>query len=551
MVGPEFLPTHPFSTPCGTAPCVSVRQEGSKLRLDALSDRLMFRAEVRRLPGFDALALTHTVKADVSGRAGLRWYELVSTDGTYTIARQGTYAPTGDLDDRWLGSIAIDRAGNMGLGFSSAGTALDPSIGYTGISAGAATADVGEARLVVGAAPQSTDDRWGDYSSVTVDPGDGCTFWVTNEYYAPNASTAESWRTRIGSFRFPGCGVPPTILGVPSDRAPQEGDVLSAEPPTGPPLPGQVLEYRWRRCAADTAAGACADVATAPTYRLTTADVDSRIRLVVSTSSPSGTTSALSNATAVVRPQPPPPGATVDLVVSSVGGVARARPRANATLVLHVANSSPVPATDVHVVLVPSPGLQISANADRGPGCTTGATIDCDLLFLPAGRTATVTVLATAAQRGRFTVKATASATQPDPRPASNVASATATFVARPLLIPFGTALVETRAKVVIVSAHVWSDEAVKLAVDVEPAAGNRLPLLPSPLQLLAGSSVAGTPLAHRAAVAHGRITAAGTFGMRLRLRRAAVPPGRSYRVVVHATDADGLRSSGLLAFSR
>jgi len=542
VTGPQLLGTEPFSNPCGTASCISVRQPGTGLQLDSLSDRLMFRAEVRRLPGFDAVALTHTVKADDSGRAGLRWYELVSTDGTYAIARQGTYAPTSDLDDRWLGSIAIDRAGNLGLGFSLAGPYLHPSIGYTGISASAGTADTGDARLVVGGRVQSGVDRWGDYSSLTVDPVDGCTFWLTNEYYALDAPSGDSWRTRIGSFRFPGCGAQPTIAGIPADRPPQEGDLLSAQPPR-PALPGLVFGYRWRRCAADAAAGACADVASGPTYRLAAADVDSRIRLVVSTSS-SGTTSALSTATAVVRPQPPPPNAAVDLLLSPVGVVAPARPGGNTTLVLHVANGSRVTATGVHVVLVPSAGLQISASADRGPGCAEGMTVDCDLDYLPAGRTATVTVLGTAGERGHFLIKATASAAQRDPRPASNVASATATYAAAPVLISLGAAGLEARANVVVVSARVSSDEAATLAVEVESLGGGSL-------RLLAGSSVAGTSLAHRGPVAYGRISAPGSFGLRLRLRKAAVVRGRAYRIVVRATDADGLRSADVLQLRR
>jgi Domain of unknown function DUF11 len=539
LTGPRLLATQPFSNPCGTAVCISVRQQGTRLRLDSLSDRLMFRAEVRRLPGFDALALTHTVKADDAGRAGLRWYELVSTGGEYTIARQGTYAPTTDLDDRWLGSIAIDRAGNLGLGFSMAGLDLAPSIGYTGMAASVGTGDRGEARLVVGGGSQSAVARWGDYSSVTVDPVDGCTFWLTNEYYARDAP-ADDWQTRIGSFRFPGCGGQPTILGIPGNRPPQEGDLLSARPP-GPALPGLVVEFRWRRCAGDAAAGACADIASGPTYRLTAADVDSRIRLVASTLSSTGTTSALSSATPVVRPEPPPPNAAVDLALSPVGVVAPARPGGNTTLVLHVANGSRLAATSVHVVLVPSAGLQISASADRGPGCAEETTLDCDLDFLPAGRTATVTVVGTADERGRFTIKATASAAQHDPNPVSNVASATAVFAAPPLLTPFGSARLEVGAKVVIVSARISSDEAARLAVDVESAAGG------NPLPLLAGSSVAGTSLAHRGAVVHGHIGAPGSFGLRLLLRKAPALTGGSYRVVVRATDADRLRSASVL----
>ena len=40
------------------------------------------------------------------------------------------------------------------------------------------------------------------YSDLTVDPGDDCTFWYTQEYYA---ATGLAWKTRIGNFTFPGC----------------------------------------------------------------------------------------------------------------------------------------------------------------------------------------------------------------------------------------------------------------------------------------------------------------------------------------------------------
>jgi Domain of unknown function DUF11 len=538
LVGPTVILTDPFHAyPCPNDACID--QTDPAQQVAALSDRLMFRAEVRRLQDYDVLSLTHTVRVDDPRRAGIRWYELASTDGTFTILRQGTYAPDGD--SRWIGSVAVDEAGNVGLGFSVAGRDLDPSIGFTGIAKDPSSTASRESRLAVGGAAQTADFRWGDYESLTVDPVDDCTFWLTNEYYPANA---KSWYTRIGSFRFPDCGPQPAISG-PVGRPPQEGDLLTAEPGEWPKLHGATFRYRWRRCSAEAAAGACQDIADGPTYRLTAADVDSRVRFVVSASSSRGTASALSPPTEVVKPLPPPPGATVDLVVTSVGPPVRASPGTASSLVFHVANGSGVTATGVHVTLAASLRLKILATSDRG-SCTPTAVVDCNLDFLPAGRTATITVTATElgqGRRGRFTVTTSASSTQLDPNPASNRVSTPVTYVTPPVLAAVAPVGVAVRAKVVVLTARVSGDEAMMLEARVKSAAGRTV-------RLLGGSLVAGTKLMQRATVAKGEIARAGTFGVRLRVRRSAVPSGQ-YQIVLGATDADGLHGQLALPFQR
>src|SRR5262249_16725253 len=144
-------------------------------------------------------------------QAGIRWVELRRNAGTgaVTVNDQGTYAPgagSGTGRDVWMGSVAQDRAGDIALGFSASSTTLFPSILYAGRLPGDPAGQLaqGEATLQAGGGSQtSSADRWGDYSAMSVDPSDECTFWYTNEYYA--TSGASNWLTQIGSFKFPSC----------------------------------------------------------------------------------------------------------------------------------------------------------------------------------------------------------------------------------------------------------------------------------------------------------------------------------------------------------
>jgi hypothetical protein len=174
-------------------------------RLDAISDRLMNRAAYRRLDGYDALALTHTVDIDGDENAGIRWYELRDSGDGFEIASQGTFAPN-DGNARWLGSAAIDAAGNLAVVYALAGRNAYPSVRYA-----ARLADdppgklgLGEGTLIEGAGVQlAQGNRWGDYGALTVDPLDDCTFWYAGQHYPETSDYG--WATRVVSFRLPGC----------------------------------------------------------------------------------------------------------------------------------------------------------------------------------------------------------------------------------------------------------------------------------------------------------------------------------------------------------
>jgi hypothetical protein len=78
---------------------------------------------------------------------------------------------------------------------------------YTTRSAGDALGTMagGEVSCHEGTGAQvGSSNRWGDYSSMSVDPTDDCTFWYTQEYYQTTSSF--NFNTRICSFRFPDCG---------------------------------------------------------------------------------------------------------------------------------------------------------------------------------------------------------------------------------------------------------------------------------------------------------------------------------------------------------
>jgi hypothetical protein len=197
-----------YSQACNGGTCIP--QQGTTQQLDSLGDRLMYRLAYRNFGDHEALVANHSVAAGSS--VGVRWYELRPSAGNLTVFQQGTYAP--DANYRWMGSIALDQAGNIGLGFSKSGSGMHPSIYYTGRLATdpAGTMAQGEAAIfnglgsqVGGGTPPLT--RWGDYTSMAVDPVDGCTFWYTNQYLPANG--AFNWRTRVGTFKFPNCGTTP------------------------------------------------------------------------------------------------------------------------------------------------------------------------------------------------------------------------------------------------------------------------------------------------------------------------------------------------------
>jgi hypothetical protein len=176
--------------------------------LDILSyrQRPLHRLAYRNFGTHESLVTNQSVEAGPGPMSGIRWWEIRSPNTTPVIFQEGTFAPgLTDGIHRWMGSIAMDRAGNMALGYSvSDATTTFPGLRYTGrlVTDPAGQMPQGEGTFVNGVGLQTTtNNRWGDYSSMNIDPVDDCTFWFISEYYP--VTSASGWMLRVGSFRYP------------------------------------------------------------------------------------------------------------------------------------------------------------------------------------------------------------------------------------------------------------------------------------------------------------------------------------------------------------
>ncbi len=219
LSGPTSISVASYTPACAPSD-TCVPQSGTSMRLDALGDRLMYRLAYRNFGDHESLVAAHSVAAGSS--VGMRWYEIRDPGGAPTVYQQGTYAP--DSAYRWMGSVAMNQGGDIALGYSVSSSSMFPSIRYTGRLAGDPLGQMtqGEGTLFAGTGSQTTYSRWGDYTSMSVDPSDDCTFWYTNQYIPSNG--VFNWRTRIGSFRISDCsgtttddfsiGASPTTLSI-------------------------------------------------------------------------------------------------------------------------------------------------------------------------------------------------------------------------------------------------------------------------------------------------------------------------------------------------
>lgn len=259
---------------CSGRNCVPQPGTAQKLDHQGYRQRPLHRAAYRNFGTHQSIVTNQSVEAS-AGMSGIRWWELRSPNASPTVYQEGTYAPgTVDGIHRWFGSVAQDQSGNMALGYSvSDGTSTYPGVRYTGRLAGdtLGTMPQGEVTLVAGGGSQTgTAARWGDYSSMNVDPTDDCTFWYTTEYYA--TTSVAGWKTRIGSFKFPGCGAAaPSITVHPSNQTVQAGQVASFFA-TASGLPSPTLQWQSSR----NGGGRWADIggATSTSYGFTATTAD-------------------------------------------------------------------------------------------------------------------------------------------------------------------------------------------------------------------------------------------------------------------------------------
>jgi hypothetical protein len=194
-----------FSRACGGGACVV--QPGTSTRLDTLADRLMYRLSYRNFGTHEALVINHSVTSGTG--SGIRWYELRNAAGqTFGSAapvlhQQGTFAPTNDF--RWMGSAAMDKTGGIAIGYNISSSTIVPSIRYAYRGPADPLGTMGnETSALVGAGIQTGSlTRWGDYSTISVDPVDGCTMVFTTQFQPANGSF--NWSTYIHSFKLSTC----------------------------------------------------------------------------------------------------------------------------------------------------------------------------------------------------------------------------------------------------------------------------------------------------------------------------------------------------------
>ena len=201
ITGPEKIAVAPYHYLCDGQLTNCVPQPGTERRLDAQGDKIMARLVYRRIGNTESIVGLHSVNTSVGG-GGVRWYEFrIGKDRSVGLYQQGTYAPDGLY--RWMASPAIDKLGNIGIGYSFGGTPHFAGQRFAGRLAqdplGQLT--LKETVLVEGEGAQNA-MRWEDYTQTAIDPSDDCTIWYAGDYVKKGA---QNYSSRIGAFRMPGC----------------------------------------------------------------------------------------------------------------------------------------------------------------------------------------------------------------------------------------------------------------------------------------------------------------------------------------------------------
>ena len=202
VTGPARISVAPYHYLCNGQLSNCVPQPGTDRRLDAQGDKIMARVVYRRVNRVESLVAVHSVNTEAAA-GGVRWYEFrVARDRSVALHQQGTYAPDGSY--RWMGSPAVDKRGNIGIGYSFGGTPYFAGQRFAGrlFTDPPGTLSLRETVLVEGEAAQTNTVRWEDYSQTAIDPGDDCTIWYVGDYFQKGATT---YSTRIGAFLMPGC----------------------------------------------------------------------------------------------------------------------------------------------------------------------------------------------------------------------------------------------------------------------------------------------------------------------------------------------------------
>jgi hypothetical protein len=199
-----YTASSPVNTMCVPEPSTS----STGNYIDSVGDRFMPRMSYRNFGSYESFVVSHTVQpASTSTQTGIRWYELRDNgSGTPSIYQDGNISPDQTLY-RFMPSIAEDASGNAAVGYSVSSSSTHPGMNAAYFSLTTPTAPT-EITLYDGAGDEENNYHMGDYSSMTVDPENGCTFWYVNQYFPTNQTGPPAWGSRISNFAVPGCGNP-------------------------------------------------------------------------------------------------------------------------------------------------------------------------------------------------------------------------------------------------------------------------------------------------------------------------------------------------------
>jgi len=213
LVGPsEVSGVKAFNVPCNPTPdpagCDFVPQKGSTSLLDSMGDRPMYRLAYRNFGPYEVLLATHAVQVPGSenegkGVTGFRWYEIRKSGQDVKVSQSGTYRP--DENSRWMTSMAMDKEGSLAVCYSISSASVFPGARCSGRSIRDDAGQPGLDKEIVltsgtGSQPGTS---WGDYTTMTVDPEDECTFWFVSQYLAK--ADVDAWHTYISFAKFKGC----------------------------------------------------------------------------------------------------------------------------------------------------------------------------------------------------------------------------------------------------------------------------------------------------------------------------------------------------------
>ncbi len=193
----------PMRTQCVPEPSVN---NGTHYHIDSVGDRMMPRMSYRNFGTYESFLISQTVQHGVNGnkQTGIAWYELRGS-GTPSLFQSGVLAPGGPYLFRFMPSIAQDKVGNAAVGYSTSAASIHPGIRASWWNLPKETA-AKELTFITGAGDELNSTQWGDYTSMTVDPVDGCTFWYVNEYFPSNQSGGQViWNTKISKFKISTC----------------------------------------------------------------------------------------------------------------------------------------------------------------------------------------------------------------------------------------------------------------------------------------------------------------------------------------------------------